>query len=260
VDAHPAGLPGSPTAGMIGYLIEQELGNLLSFERPFATLLTMVEEDPQDPAFDEPATVIGPLYEPDDMERLRRTKGWAFKPDGHQWRRVVPAPEPKRIFELRPIKWLLERNTIVIAEGGGSIPTMYDPHARRRLVGVECVVDQDLTAELLARQLGADLFVLLTDTDAVYVDWGTPSQRAIRRASPAALGKLSFASGSMGPKVEAARRFAIATGKTAAIGALPDLEKIIAGQAGTTIAAGETPAIAYETTPRRSAGVGGIRR
>ena len=170
---------------------------------------------------------------------LANEKGWVFKQDGDKWRRVVASPEPKRIFEMRPIKWLLERNTIVIAAGGGGIPTMYEPGADRKLVGVECVIDKDLASELLARELEADLFVMLTDAEAVYVDWGKPTQKAIRRASPAALAAQSFAAGSMGPKVSAACRFAEATGKRAAIGALADLGKIIDGQAGTTISADE---------------------
>jgi carbamate kinase len=153
---------------------------------------------------------------------------------------VVASPEPKRIFELRPIKWLLERNTIVIAAGGGGIPTAYQPGAHRKLVGIECVIDKDLASELLARELDADLFVMLTDAEAVYVDWGKPTQKAIRRGSPAALGAMQFAAGSMGPKVEAACRFASATGKRAAIGALADLNKIIAGEAGTTVSSKES--------------------
>jgi len=225
---------------MIGYIIEQELGNLLPFERPFATLLTMVEVDPGDPAFRNPTKFIGPVYTKADADRVAKEKGWAFKADGEHWRRVVASPQPKRIFELRPIKWLLERNTIIIAAGGGGIPTMYEPGANRKLVGVECVIDKDLASELLSRELDADLFVMLTDTDAVYVDWGKPAQKAIRRASPAALSAMQFPAGSMGPKVEAACRFASATGKRAAIGALADLGRIIAGEAGTTVSVGES--------------------
>ena len=122
------------------------------------------------------------MYDKADADRLAADKGWAIKPDGDKWRRVVASPEPKRIFELRPIKWLLEKHTIVIAAGGGGIPTAYDPDAERKLVGIECVIDKDLATELLARELGADLYVMLTDADAVYVDWGKPTQRAIRRA------------------------------------------------------------------------------
>lgn len=150
-----------------------------------------------------------------------------------------PACAPKRIFEIRPIKWLLEHNTIVIAAGGGGIPTTFDRSGSRTVADGECVVDKDLASELLARELQADLFVMLTDAAAVYINFGRPSQAAIRRASPASLASLTFAAGSMGPKVEAACRFAMATGKKAAIGALADLWKIIAGDAGTTISVDE---------------------
>jgi carbamate kinase len=235
VDPYPFDVLGAETEGMIGYMIEQELGNLLPFERPFATLLTMIEVDPEDPAFKDPTKFIGPVYDKADADRLAGEKGWTFKQDGDKWRRVVPSPMPKRIFELRPIKWLLERDTVVIAAGGGGIPTMYEPGKERHLVGVECVIDKDLATELLARELEADLFVILTDTDAVYLDWGKPSQKAIRRASPEAIAAFPFPAGSMGPKVEAACRFARATGNKAAIGALADLSRIIAGEAGTTV-------------------------
>jgi len=235
VDPYPFDVLGAQTEGMIGYMIEQELGNLLPFERPFATLLTMIEVDPADPAFKNPTKFIGPVCGKEDADRVAKEKGWIFKQDGDKWRRVVPSPMPKRIFELRPIKWLLERNTIVIAAGGGGIPTMYEVGADRKLVGVECVIDKDFATELLARELGADLFVVLTDTDAVYVDWGKPTQRAIRCASVEGISAFSFPAGSMGPKVEAACRFAKATGKVGAIGALADLSRIIAGKAGTTV-------------------------
>ena len=192
VETYPLDVLDAETEGMIGYMIEQELGNLLPFERPFATLLTMIEVDPKDPAFQNPTKFIGPVYAKDDADRLAAAKGWVFKADGDKWRRVVASPEPKRIFELRPMKWLLEKHTIVIAAGGGGIPTAYDPNAERKLVGIECVIDKDLATELLARELGADLYVMLTDADAVYVDWGKPTQRAIRRAAPDALAAMQL--------------------------------------------------------------------
>ncbi|SEA21657.1 carbamate kinase [Variovorax sp. YR216] len=240
VETYPLDVLDAETEGMIGYMIEQELGNLLPFERPFATLLTMIEVDPKDPAFANPTKFIGPVYTKEVADRLAAEKSWVFKQDGDKWRRVVASPEPKRIFELRPIKWLLEHNTIVIAAGGGGIPAAYEPGSHqpgthRKLAGIECVIDKDLATELLARELKADLYVMLTDADAVYVDWGKPTQRAVRRATPDALSAMTFAAGSMGPKVDAACRFAKATGKTAAIGALGDLERIIAGEAGTTV-------------------------
>lgn len=233
--SYPFDVLGAETEGMIGYMIEQELGNVLPFERPIATLLTMIEVDPADLAFQNPTKFIGPGYPKTDADRLATEKGWTFKQDGLKWRRVVPSPDPKRIFELRPIKWLLEHDTIVIAAGGGGIPTMYEPGADRKLVGVECVIDKDLASSLLARQLAADVLVMLTDADAVYADWGTPVQRAIRLASPEALRSMDFPAGSMRPKVDAACRFANATGRRAVIGALADLPRIISGDAGTTV-------------------------
>ena len=127
---------------MIGYLIEQELGNLLPFEKPFATLLTMIEVDPDDPAFDDPTKFIGPVYAKAEAEQLAAEKGWTVKPDGDKWRRVVASPLPKRIFEIRPIRWLLEQGAVVICTGGGGIPTMYEP-GTRTLVGAEVVIDKD---------------------------------------------------------------------------------------------------------------------
>ena len=235
VETYPLDVLGAQTEGMIGYMIEQELGNLVPDHRPLATLLTMVEVDPADPAFDNPTKFIGPIYPKQAADRLAADRGWVFKLDGQHWRRVVASPEPKRIFEIKPIRWLLRHGTIVIAAGGGGIPTMYEPGTLNRLVGTECVIDKDLASELLARELRAHVFVMLTDADAVYLDWGTPNQRAIRRASPAALEAMQFAAGSMGPKVIAACRFARATGHCAAIGALEDLDAILKGTAGTTI-------------------------
>lgn len=243
VDAYPLDVLGAQTEGMIGYMIEQELGNLLPFERPFATLLTMVEVDPDDPAFTNPTKFIGPVYSKEDADRLAAEKQWVFKRDGDAWRRVVASPEPKRIFEMRPIEWLLEHNTVVVAAGGGGIPTMYEKGKKRTLGGVECVVDKDLASELLARSIKADLFVMLTDAPAVYAGWGTPQKRAIRFATPDVLTDMDFAAGSMGPKVKAACRFVTETGRSAAIGALSDLTRIIAGSAGTTVGAGHAQVV-----------------
>lgn len=234
-EAYPLDVLGAETEGMIGYMIEQELGNLLPMEVPFATLLTMVEVDGNDPAFKDPTKFVGPVYDADEAERIKAEKGWVFKADGASWRRVVPSPAPKRIFEIRPIRWLLDQGTIVVCAGGGGIPTMYQPGRERTLVGVEAVIDKDLCSELLARELNADLLIMATDAEAVFLDWGTPQARAIHRASPDALGAHAFPAGSMGPKVEAARRFATATGRTAAIGALADIPAIVRGEKGTLI-------------------------
>jgi carbamate kinase len=239
-EASPLDVLGAQTEGGIGYMIEQEMGNLLPFEVPFATILTMVEVDPADLAFQNPTKFIGPVYTRAVADQLKEEKGWVFKADGDKWRRVVPSPLPKRIFEIRPIRWLLEKGTIVIAAGGGGIPTIYEPG--RKLRGIEAVIDKDFCSELLARELEADLFVMATDVEAVFRDWGKPTAQAIRSATPDAIEAESFPAGSMGPKVAAAAHFARVTGKRAAIGSLKDLRGIVQGIAGTSIAlaAGET--------------------
>jgi carbamate kinase len=234
VEGYPLDVLGAETQGMIGYLVEQELGNLLPFERPLATLLTMVEVDPDDPAFVDPTKFVGPIYDEARATALAAEKGWAVKRDGAHWRRVVPSPRPQRIFEIRPMRWLLERGAVVICAGGGGIPTAYAPGESRQLLGVEAVIDKDLATSLLARELEADVFVMATDVDGVYTDWGTPDQRRIHRISPDDLAAMSFPAGSMGPKVTAAVDFA-ATGKRAAIGALDDIEGLVAGTAGTSV-------------------------
>jgi len=234
-EAFPLDVLGAQTEGMIGYVIEQELGNLLPFEVPFATMLTMVEVDPADPGFQNPTKFVGPVYEKADADRIAAQKSWVFKQDGAKWRRVVASPVPKRIFEIRPIRWLLERGTVVICAGGGGIPTMYEAGANRKLVGIEAVVDKDACSELLAREVGADLYIMATDAEAVFVDYGTPKQRGIHRAHPDALATHRFPAGSMGPKVEAACQFARATGHTAAIGALADIAAIVRGEKGTLV-------------------------
>ena len=182
-EAYPLDVLGAETEGMIGYMIEQELGNLLPFEVPFATLLTMVEVDGNDPGFKNPTKFVGPVYDEAEAERIKAEKGWTFKQDGAKWRRVVPSPLPKRIFEIRPIKWLLDHGTVVVCAGGGGIPTMYEPGADRKLVGVEAVIDKDLCSELLARDLDADLLVMATDAEAVFTGWGTPEAKAIHKAT-----------------------------------------------------------------------------
>jgi carbamate kinase len=232
---YPLDVLGAETEGMIGYMVEQELGNILPFEKPIATILTMVEVDPNDPAFKDPTKFIGKVYTEEEAKSEAASKGWEVKPDGKYWRRVVPSPLPKRIFQLRPIKWLLEKGTVVIAAGGGGIPTMYEPGKDRHLIGVECVIDKDRATALLAKAIGADFFVVATDVDAVYLDWGKPEQRAIRSATPDALDAFGFAAGSMGPKVEAAQDFARTTGRRAIICSLPDVPAAVRGEKGTTV-------------------------
>jgi carbamate kinase len=238
VETYPLDVLDAQTEGMIGYLIEQELGNLLPAETPIATLLTMIEVDPADPAFDRPTKPIGPVYQRQQADRLTETKGWTFRPDGDGMRRVVPSPSPRRIIGLRPIEWLMERGCVVICAGGGGIPTMYtnDPApAGRRLVGVEGVIDKDRASARLAADIDADMLLIATDVEALYEHWGEPTQRAVARANPAALASLTFAEGSMGPKVQAACAFAQTPGKTAAIGQLSDVGAMLRGEAGTIV-------------------------
>ncbi len=233
VETYPLDVLGAETEGMIGYMIEQELGNLLPGDTALATLLTMVEVDPADPAFAAPSKFVGPVYEQAEAERLAAEKGWSIKPDGKHWRRVVASPEPQRIFQVRPVQWLLDKGTVVICTGGGGIPTAYD--AEGRLHGVEAVIDKDRASGLLAREVGAQAFLMLTDVTAVYRDWDSPEQREIRRATPQALRALPFPAGSMGPKVEAACAFVEATGCPAGIGRLADAGAILEGRAGTLV-------------------------
>ncbi|KDA00068.1 MAG: carbamate kinase [Hyphomonas sp.] len=232
-EAFPLDVLGAETEGMIGYVIERELRNCLQGDKEIATLLTMIEVDALDPAFDAPSKFVGPVYSRADAERLAAEKKWQIKADGQDWRRVVASPKPQKILELNPIKWVLDRGAIVICAGGGGIPTIRGDDGR--LKGVEAVIDKDFASALLARELEVDLFIMATDVDAVYVDWGQPSQRRIIEAGPYALDTYEFPAGSMGPKVRAACAFARHSGAKAAIGALKDIEAIVAGTAGTLI-------------------------
>lgn len=231
----PLDVLGAESAGMIGYVIEQELGNLLK-ERLFATLLTQVRVDPHDPAFAHPTKPIGPVYDQATVRGLAEERGWQIAPDGDKWRRVVPSPKPLEILEASVISFLVEHSVIVICTGGGGVPVIarYDGS----LCGVEAVIDKDLASSLLGRQLKADMLLMLTDVDAVYVDYGTATARALRRVSSGEISERNFPAGSMGPKVRAAIEFAKAMGKPAAIGKLDDAVKIVKGECGTWFEAG----------------------
>jgi carbamate kinase len=237
VEPYPLDVLGAQTEGMIGYVLEQELGNVLPPDVPLATVLTMVQVDAGDPAFEDPTKFVGPVYTEAEALALKEDKGWAVKQDGDGWRRVVPSPEPQHIVEIRPIRWLLDRSVVLICAGGGGVPTTFLPTAKKTLVGVEAVIDKDFASELLAREVAADLFVMATDVDAVYTDWGTPKQRELGRVSVDELRQQQFPAGSMGPKVEAACRFVEATGGRAAIGALTQIQQIVEGAAGTQVVA-----------------------
>lgn len=230
----PLDVLGAESEGMIGYLLDQELANLLP-GRDVATLLTQVVVASDDPAFARPTKPVGPVYDEATARRLASERGWSVAPDGDRWRRVVPSPAPQRVVELRTISLLLDAGVVVVCAGGGGIPVTVD--GAGGLVGVEAVIDKDRSAALLAEALGADTLLLLTDAAAVATGWGTPSARSIRRAGVAALSTLPWAEGSMGPKIEATCRFVERTGGQAAIGALEDAAAIVRGDAGTTVVA-----------------------
>lgn len=223
---------GAETEGMIGYLIDQELSRTLP-DREIVTLVTQTLVDRHDPAFAHPMKPIGPIYSRTETDQLAIAHGWSFAPDGEHFRRVVPSPEPVRILELPAIRHLVKARCIVIAAGGGGIPVVTEEDGSVR--GVEAVIDKDLASALLAHQLGAEALLLLTDVTTVQRDWGTPNATPIGEISPKELRTLSFAAGSMGPKVDAACRFVEQGGLMAGIGALEDAAKILARTAGTVV-------------------------
>ena len=235
VPPFPLDILDAETQGMIGYLIAQELDDRTHPDKTVAALLTMVEVDPNDPAFEDPTKPVGPFYDRASADELAEELGWTFKVDDASYRRVVASPAPKRILELRQIRWLVERGCTVICAGGGGIPTASGPGGE--LIGVEAVIDKDCTSALLGTELDARFLAITTDVDAVYLDWGKRSARAIRRVRPDVLMELAhhFEAGSMLPKVMAAAHFVNATSGTAAIGDLADVTQMLQGSAGTIV-------------------------
>ncbi len=252
---YPLDVLGAQTQGMIGYWLMQALERAAIHEaarrgaaehgaahggrgaKPAVCLICRTLVNADDPAFAEPAKFVGPVYDQATASRLAAARGWEMHRDGRAWRRVVPSPEPAGLVELDMIRLLASRGVTVICAGGGGIPVVADEEGGFR--GVEAVVDKDLTAALLAQEVGADALLLLTDVAAVQDGYGTRDARPIRRATPAQLrGRLqagAFPAGSMGPKVEAACRFAAATGGLAAIGCLDDAQALLDGRAGTIV-------------------------
>lgn len=233
-DASPYSLDvlGSETQGMIGYLVEEAMREALPM-REVATLLTQVLVDRADPAFAHPTKPIGPTYPEATARSLAAQRGWAVAADGDAFRRVVPSPSPQRILEMAAIRLLVEHDVTVICAGGGGVPVVAD--ASGAWEGVEAVIDKDRTAALLARELRADLLLLLTDVDAVQLHWGARTARRIHMATPLALRRERFAEGTMAPKVEAACGFVESTGRRAAIGSLDQAGAILRGLAGTNV-------------------------
>ena len=224
---------GAQTQGMIGYLIEIELRNALERPQMMTTVLTLTEVDAADPAFAHPTKFVGPIYTDAEAAALAQVRGWTFGDDGGHARRVVASPRPQRVIQVDSTKKLLAAGHIVVASGGGGIPVARD--ADGHYAGVEAVVDKDASSAVLAAHVGADVFVLATDADAVMLDWGTPDARPLRRASVGELAGYEFAAGSMGPKVDAAADFVRRSGKRAVIGRIDDLPGLLAGDSGTSV-------------------------
>ena len=234
VAPYPLDVLGAESEGMIGYLLDQQLTNELE-GRAVATLLTQVVVAADDPAFGAPSKPIGPTYDAATAQRLASERGWSVAPDGDRYRRVVASPEPRSIVELTALRVLVDAGVLVVCVGGGGIPVLVDEAGIMR--GAEAVIDKDRTACLLAELLGADALLMLTDVASVFEGWGTPDAAPLRTVTPAALREMSFAPGSMGPKVEAGCRFVERTGGTAAIGALADAGAVLRGEHGTLIRA-----------------------
>ncbi|UGS42306.1 carbamate kinase [Pseudocitrobacter corydidari] len=231
VTPYPLDILGAESQGMIGYMLQQALKNQLP-QREVSVLLTQVEVDAKDPAFSNPTKYIGPVYDVAQAGALQKEKGWDFKPDGSSFRRVVPSPQPKRIVESDAISALIARDHLVICNGGGGVPVIEKADGYH---GIEAVIDKDLSAALLAKQIHADALLILTDADAVYLDWGKPTQRPLAQVTPQLLSEMQFDAGSMGPKVAACANFVSQCHGIAGIGSLEDGPAILDGEKGTLI-------------------------
>ncbi|MGC4411094.1 carbamate kinase (plasmid) [Rhizobium rosettiformans] len=232
VPPFPLDIISAESIGMIGYLVEQELANALPKDARLATLLTQIEVDRNDPAFTRPEKPIGPIYELAEAQKVAQLHNWPLIEESPgRWRRVVPSPLPGRITQIETIRLLVDNGVTVICAGGGGIPVIQN--AAGDLEGVEAVIDKDRAAGLLAEELSADAFLMLTDVDAVYEAWGTERQRRIDRVRPGEIDPADFPPGSMGPKVEAAAAFASVDGRLSGIGKLEDARAILERRAGT---------------------------
>jgi len=229
---YPMDVLGAESQGMIGYFFLQALQNALP-GRGVVSLICQTEVDADDPAFGDPTKFVGPVYTREVAEDLAYRRGWQIRQDGPAWRRVVPSPEPLAMVELAMIRVLVGDCAVVVCAGGGGIPVVRGADGRLR--GAEAVIDKDLGAALLARDLDADALLILTDVDGVEVGFGTPEAAPIGHTTVSALRTRTFPAGSMGPKVEAACRFVEATGRPAMIGKLGDAAELLDGSRGTII-------------------------
>lgn len=235
--SHPFPLDalGAETQGLIGYWLVQELQNHLP-DRLVTAIVTQTVVDRGDPAFDHPTKFVGPVYDEAELRVIADQRGWEIAPDGDRWRRVVASPKPVRVVETPVIRLLLDAGAVVVCAGGGGIPVSEAPGGQ--LSGVEAVIDKDLTSALLAEQLKADAFLLLTDVDGVFLDFGTPTAERIASTTAADLRQLKFPAGSMGPKIDAVCRFVERTNGFAAIGSLADAAALFTGERGTRVTPG----------------------
>jgi carbamate kinase len=238
VPAPPLDVLGAESQGQIGYLLANALNDaFLERGRPrdIAVVVTRTVVPADDPAFTNPTKPVGPVYDEETAKEHAQTRGWSVAQDGKSWRRVVPSPPPVRIVEAGAIRSLVESGVLVVASGGGGVPVVERPDGR--LEGVEAVIDKDLAAVVLARSVGADGLLLLSDVDAVYRRWGTPRQEAILRLSVEeameGLAAGAWPVGSMAPKVRACAEFVRSGGRFAAIGALENAVAIVKGASGT---------------------------
>lgn len=242
VAPYPLDVLVAETQGMIGYMLLNALHN--QGVKSAVGIISQVEVEAKDPSFSNPTKPIGPVYDYEASLKIAQEKGWVMAPDEKYYRRVVASPAPQKIVELQAIRELLDLGHLVIFCGGGGIPVAKDQQTGA-LQGKEAVIDKDLAASLAAVELEMDRFLILTDVDAIYVDWGTENQRAIKEISPEELRKMAFAKGSMGPKVQAACNFAEKTGQGAIIGNLFQGEALLTGASGTLIKSNVTETIYY---------------
>jgi carbamate kinase len=243
VPAPPLDVLGAESQGQIGYLMSQALHAAFlerGITREIAVIVSQVVVQSDDPAFAHPTKPVGPVYDEASARAHAEARGWSIAPDGEHWRRVVPSPRPLRLVEASSVRSLVEAGVLVVASGGGGIPVA--ELADGRYEGREAVIDKDLAAVVLARAVGADGLILLTDVDAVYRAWGTPEAEAIRLMSVGqafdSLAANAWPAGSMGPKVRACAEFVRGGGSFAAIGRLEDAAALAWGQAGTRIGSG----------------------
>lgn len=228
---YPFDVLGAETQGMIGYLIQQGLNAAIE-DRYTTTILTRIVVDENDPAVADPSKFIGPVYTEEQAKQLAEANHWVVKPDGSHWRRVVPSPKPQEILEIKAIKDLLEKEHLIICGGGGGAPVIEKDGA---YVGFEAVIDKDMTAALIAEQIGAEHLLILTDGTHVCLNWGTPQEQRLENVTIEQMKQYSFPAGSMGPKVDACCQFVEKTGQSGHIGDLSFALEIIEGKSGTHI-------------------------